>query len=138
MSDRGEGEHALDIALDDTRESTDEHRQEGDTHEDGHEIPLEDRCDDLVEAEHRRESRNLDRRGHETGDGGRGARIHIRGPGVEGRGTNLEQEAEHHREHADEDQPVHARIEGDPVRERRDRQRTGEAVQEGRAHEEES
>ena len=138
VRDRGVGEHALDVVLHEAGEGTDDDRQDGDAREDSQEVPLQVHGDGRVEAEHRSEGGNLDSGGHEAGDRSRCTRVDVGGPRVEGRGTDLEQEADHDAEDADEDHPVHVGVLGDGRAERRDAQRVGEAEEERRPHQHEA
>ena len=138
MGDRGVGQHALDVILHEAGEGTDEDRQDRDGREDVQEIPLQVGGGDRVEANHRREGRDLHGRCHETGDRGRGTRVDVGGPRVEGSSAHLEQQTHHHAEHAHEDHPVHVGVGGDGLGQRGDTQRVREAEEESGAHEQEA
>ena len=138
VSDRRVGQHALDVVLHEAGEGTDDDRQDRDRREDVQVVPLHVGGDSLVEAGHRGEGSDLHGRGHEARHRGRGTRVDVGCPRVEGRGAHLEQQANHHTEHADEDHPVHVRVRRDGLTQLRDAQRVGETEEERRAHQHEA
>ena len=138
VGDRGVGQHALDVILHEASKGTDEDRQDRHGREDVQEVPLQVGGGDRVEADHRSEGRDLHGGSHEARHRGRGARVDIGGPCVEGGCAHLEQQADHHAEDAHEDHPLHVRMGGDGLGQRGDAQRVGEAEEEGGAHEQEA
>ena len=108
MRDRGVGQHALNVHLDDTGESTHQHGQDDDNNHDRDKAPLQGCCHDLEETKHRGKGRKLHGSSHETGHRSRRACVDIRSPRVEGSGTDLEKQADHDHDRAHEQKNLHS------------------------------
>ena len=108
MRDRGVGKHALDIHLDDTGEGAHQHGQDDDNNHNRDEAPLQGCCHNLEEAKHRTKGCELNRGGHEAGNGSRRACVDIRSPRVEGSSTDLEKQADHDHDRAHEQKNLHS------------------------------
>src|SRR5207302_844005 len=70
----------------------DQHGDDGDAPHQRPPVPLQRAEPDVEDAQQRAERRDLRRRRHERGDGRRRALVHVRRPGVERYGADLEQQ----------------------------------------------
>ncbi len=137
MGDGGVGQHPLDVALGHRQHRADEHAEDRD--DPHHRLPAPPvRAEGDVEEPHdRAERRRLGRGRHERRDGGRGALVDVRRPGLERRRADLEEQADGQHPEADEHQRLVGRVVADRLVDVAEVHRPGEAVGERDAVEEE-
>ena len=94
VGDRRVGQHPLDVGLRDRDDRADQHREDRDAPHHRPPVPADRAQRDVEDPQQRAERGHLGARGHERGDRGGRALVDVRGPLVERRGADLEQQAD--------------------------------------------
>ena len=98
MGDRGVGQQTFDVLLHQTHHRADHHGRHRNGGDDRLPVPARPTESDVEHPQERGHGGRFGGDRHETGHGGRGAGVDVRGPGVERHRTHLEQQSDgqHH------------------------------------------